>query len=293
MTDVIDAIAKREAGLHQRLTSGQLSMIAIGGAIGTGLFLGSGFAISLAGPSVLLSYAVGAVIALLLMGALAEMTAAHAGAGSFGVLAERYLGPFAGFLIRYAYLAGNILAVGTEVTAVAIYMRMWLPDVPGLFWIIGFSAALILVNAFSVTVFGWVEYAFSAVKISAIVLFIVVGGIWVFGSHAARVQGAGLHLYYDHGGFFPHGLWGMWVAVIVAIFSYFSVEMIAVAAAEAADPGRAVVRAFKATLARLVLFYMATLAVMLAIAPWSQAGTGESPFVTVIKCCISAAPRAW
>ncbi len=283
MRDPIDALARREAGLRKGLTSGQLSMIAIGGAIGTGLFLGSGFAISLAGPSVLLSYAVGALIALLLMGALAEMTAAHPGAGSFGVQAERYLGPFAGFLIRYAYLAGNILAVGTEVTAVAIYMRMWLPGVPGLVWIAGFSAALITVNALSVTLFGWVEYAFSAVKIAAIVLFIVVGAAWVFGSPGARTENAGLHLYYDHGGFFPHGLWGMWVAVIVAIFSYFSIEMIAVAAGEAADPGRAVVRAFKATLARLVTFYLATLAVMLAIAPWTQAGTGESPFVTVVK----------
>ncbi len=283
MKDAIDALARREAGLRQGLTSSQLSMIAIGGAIGTGLFLGSGFAISLAGPSVLLSYAVGALIALLLMGALAEMTAAHPGAGSFGVQAERYLGPFAGFLIRYAYLAGNILAVGTEVTAVAIYMRMWLPHVPGLVWIVGFSAALISVNASSVTLFGWVEYAFSAVKIAAIVAFVVLGGIWVFGSAAARADGAGLHLYFDHGGFFPHGVWGMWVAVIVAIFSYFSIEMIAVAAAEAADPGQAVVRAFKVTLARLVMFYLATLAVMLAVAPWTQAGTGESPFVTVIR----------
>jgi len=279
----IDALAAREAGLKRGLTSGQLSMIAIGGAIGTGLFLGSGFAIGLAGPSVLISYAIGGLIALLLMGALAEMTAAHPGAGSFGVQAERYLGPFAGYLIRYAYLAGIILAVGTEVTAVAIYMKVWLPQVPGLVWIIGFSAVLIAVNAFSVGLFGWVEYGFSLIKIAAIVGFIVLGALWVFGSPAAQAAGAGFHLYTDQGGFFPKGLWGTWVAVIVAIFSYFSIEMIAVAAAEAADPQRAVVRAFKATLARLAIFYMATLALMLAIAPWTSAGAGESPFVTVIK----------
>ncbi|MBU4433218.1 MAG: amino acid permease [Alphaproteobacteria bacterium] len=279
----IDALAAREAGLKRGLSSGQLSMIAIGGAIGTGLFLGSGFAIGLAGPSVLISYAIGGLIALLLMGALAEMTAAHPGAGSFGVQAERYLGPFAGYLIRYAYLSAIILAVGTEVTAVAIYMKVWLPQVPGLVWIIGFSAALIAVNAFSVGLFGWVEYAFSLIKIVAIVGFIVLGAIWVFGSPAAQAAGAGFHLYTDQGGFFPKGLWGTWVAVILAIFSYFSIEMIAVAAAEAADPQRAVVRAFKATLARLALFYLASLALMLAIVPWTSAGAGESPFVTVIK----------
>ncbi|WP_419255711.1 amino acid permease [Caulobacter sp. ErkDOM-YI] len=277
----IDALAERESGLKRGLTAGQLSMIAIGGAIGTGLFLGSGFAIGLAGPSVLISYAIGGVIALLLMGALAEMTAAHPGAGSFGVQAERYLGPFAGFLIRYAYLSGIILAIGTEVTAVAIYMKVWLPQVPGLVWIIGFSAALIAVNAFSVSLFGSVEYAFSLIKIVAIVGFILLGALWVFGPSAAQT-GAGFHLYLDHGGLFPNGPWGTWVAVIVAIFSYFSIEMIAVAAAEAADPQRAVVRAFKATLIRLAVFYMATLALMLAIVPWTVAGAGKSPFVTVI-----------
>lgn len=279
----IDALAAREGGLKRGLTAGQLSMIAIGGAIGTGLFLGSGFAIGLAGPSVLVSYAVGAVIALLLMGGLAEMTAAHPGAGSFGVMAERYLGPFAGYLIRYAYLFGIILAVGTEVTAVAIYMKVWLPTVPGLIWIVGFSAALIAVNAFSVSLFGWVEYLFSLIKIAAIVGFIILGAYWVFGAPAAREAGVGFHLYTDQGGFFPKGLWGTWVAVIVAIFSYFSIEMIAVAAAEAQDPQRAVVRAFKMTLIRLAVFYMATLALMLAIVPWTAAGGAKSPFVTVIE----------
>ena len=279
----VEALAARESGLHRGLSAEQLSLIAIGGAIGTGLFLGSGFAIGLAGPSVLVSYAIGGAIALALMGALAEMTSAHPAGGSFGVQAERWLGPFAGFLIRYAYLAGIVLAIGTEVTAVAIYMRLWLPDVPGLVWIVGFSAALIAVNAGSVGVFGRIEAAFSLVKIAAIAAFIILGAGWLFGSPAAATAGAGFHLYTDHGGFFPHGLWGTWVAVIVAIFSYFSIEMIAVAAAEAADPRRAVVRAFRATLLRLTIFYLATLALMLAITPWTAAGTGESPFVTVAK----------
>src|SRR6266480_2936464 len=131
-----DNIIERERGLRRELSARRLTMIAIGGAIGTGLFLGSGFAISLAGPGVLVSYAIGAVIALLLMGCLAEMTVAHPTSGSFGAYAEYYIGPLAGFLVRYAYWTCIVLAVGTEVTAVALYMRFWFPTLPGWLWIL-------------------------------------------------------------------------------------------------------------------------------------------------------------
>src|SRR5579863_6841508 len=170
-----DTIVEREKRLHRGLSTGQLSMIAIGAAIGTGLFLGSGFAIGFAGPSVLLSYAFGAVLALLLMGCLAEMTVAHPTAGSFGAYAEHYISPLAGFIVRYAYWSSLVLAIGTEITAVAIYMKYWSFNVPGWYWILGFSAGLIGVNLINVKVFGSVEYAFSFIKISAIVLFIILG----------------------------------------------------------------------------------------------------------------------
>lgn len=268
------------AGLHRSLSAGQLSMIAIGGAIGTGLFLGSGFAIGTAGPSVLLSYLIGGIISLLLMGALAEMTVAQPAAGSFGVFADQYLGPLGGYVIRYAYVAGIILAVGTEVTAIAIYMKFWWPAVPGIYWIAAFAAALVAINAVGVKVFGAVEYVFSLTKIVAIIAFILLAAWLVFGP--SPMPGTGLHNYTQHGGFFPRGLWGMWVAVIIAIFSYFSIEMIAVAAGEAAEPERAIVQAFKATIARLLIFYIATMALMLAIVPWVRAGEGGSPFVTVM-----------
>src|SRR4029077_3552189 len=204
-----------------------------GGAIGTGLFLGSGFAISLAGPAVLLSYLIGALIALLLMGCLAEMTVAHPTSGSFGAYAEDYLGPLAGFLVRYAYWTCIVLAVGTEVTAIALYVHFWFPAAPGWPWIVGFSAMLILVNARSVNIFGAIEYWFSAIKVTAIVLFILLATYIVLLAPGA-VRGAtgtggtsggpvaGFHNYTAHGGFLPHGLWGAWVAVIVAIFSYLS-----------------------------------------------------------------------
>jgi len=232
------------------------------------------------------SYLIGALIALLLMGCLAEMTVAHPTSGSFGAYAEYYLGPRAGFLVRYAYWTSIVLAVGTEVTAVALYMHFWFPTSPGWPWIVGFSALLVLVNARSVNVFGAIEYWFSAVKVTAIVLFILLATYIVFrapGALAGATGAAGFHHYTAHGGFLPHGVWGAWVAVIVAIFSYLSIEMIAVAAGEAAQPEIAVTRAFRATVVRLILFYLLTLALILAIVPWTAAGVDESPFVKVMR----------
>ncbi len=249
-------------------------MLAIGGAIGTGLFLGSSFAIGFAGPSVILSYAIGALIALMLMRCLAEMTVAHPTSGSFGAWAEFYVSPLAGYLVRYAYWSCIVFAVGTEVTAIAVYMRFWFPGTPGWLWILGFSAVLIGVNARNVKIFGAAEYAFSSLKVTAILLFILLGAI--------TVSGTGLANYTAYGGFFPKGVWGMWVAVIVSIFSYLSIEMIAVAAGEAEDPQRAITKAFQSTVARLVIFYLLTLAIILAIVPWPDSGKGESPFVTVM-----------
>jgi L-asparagine transporter-like permease len=282
MAKNFDRIAQREGGLRRGLGSAQLSMIAIGGAIGTGLFLGSGFAIGFAGPSVLVSYGIGAVIALLLMGCLAEMIVAHPVAGSFGAWAEYYIGPRAGFLVRYAYWTCIVFAVGTEVTAIAVYMRFWWPGTPGWVWIVGLSAVLIAVNTLNVGVFGAIEYSFSALKVTAIVAFIALAGWFVWAAPAGG--NVGFANYASHGGFFPKGLWGCWAGVIVALFSYFSIEMIAVAAGEAKDPQRAVTQAFHATIVRLILFYLLTLALMLAVVPWVglASSTAESPFVKVM-----------
>jgi L-asparagine transporter-like permease len=273
-------IAAREAGLHRRLSAGQMSMIAIGGAIGTGLFLGSKFAIGLAGPSVLLSYAISGLITLLLMGCLAEMTVAHPTSGSFGAYAEHYLHPLAGYLVRWAYWTCIVMGVGTEVTAVANYMRYWFPGTPGWVWIAGFPSVLIAVNARSVRTFGAVEYWLSSIKVGAIAGFVVLGAYVVWGSGTPGVGTANLTA---HGGFFPHGVWGMWVAVVVSIFSYLSVEMIAVAAGEAERPAEAVRQAFRATFFRLVLFYLLSLFIILALVPWTTLGEGTSPFVTVME----------
>lgn len=274
-----DSIVAREQGLRRSLSARQLSMIAIGGAIGTGLFLGSGFAIKLAGPGVLVSYAIGAVLALLLMGCLAEMTVTHPLTGSFGAYAEHYVGPLAGFLVRWCYWTGNVLAVGTEVTAVAVYMKFWFPMTPGWVWILLFSGTLVLANALAVSVFGTIEYWFSIVKVTAIVVFIAIASYLVFGGAAPT----GFANYTAHGGFLPHGWWGAWIAVMVAVFSYLSLEMIAVAAGEAEQPQIAITRAFRSTILRLILFYLLTLGLMLALVPWTDAGAGESPFVRAMR----------
>jgi AAT family amino acid transporter len=273
-------IKAREGGLQHRLTSRQLTMIAIGGAIGTGLFLGSSIAIGFAGPSVLLSYFIAGVISLLLMGCLAEMTAVHPTPGSFGAYAEHYVSPLAGFLVRYAYWACIVLAVGTEVTAVAAYMQYWFKGTPSWVWVVLFSAVLVAVNAMNVKVFGTVEYWFSAIKITAIVGFILIGGYVVFYSHP---PGIGIENYVTHGGFMPNGGWGTWMAVIPAIFGYLSIEMIAVAAGEAANPQKAVIGAFRATMWRLATFYLLSIALMLAIVPWQSMGIDKSPFVKVME----------
>ena len=274
-----DSIQSREGGLHRKLTGAQMGMIAIGGAIGTGLFLGSKFAIGFAGPSVLLSYAVGGLIALLLMGCLAEMTVAHSTSGSFGAYAEHYIGPLAGFLTRYAYWSCIVLAMGTEVTAIADYMKFWFSTVPPLIWMALFSAALIAVNAISVKAFGSIEYVFSSIKVFAVIGFILAGAYLLgFGANPDW----GLANFIKDGGVFPNGLSGTWTAVIISIFSYLSIEMIAVAAGEAENPAQAVKSAFKATVIRLLLFYLGSLAIILAIVPWRHIGEGGSPFVTVM-----------
>ncbi len=284
------AIAARESGLRRTLSSAQLSMIAIGGAIGTGLFLGSGFAISLAGPSVLVSYLIGAGITLLLMGCLAEMTVAHPTSGSFGDWAEYYLHPLAGFLVRYAYWAGVVFALGTEVSAIAIYMRFWFPAVPGIIWITLFAALLILVNALSAHAFGSIEYVFSGLKLFAIAAVSCVLGGWVAAPlHTSPEFGVGLAYLTPTGtgGFHCRtASAGLWAGVLVALFSFFSIEMIAIAAGESDNPQHAITRAFKSTMFRLAFFYLLTICAHSRAYSLAHAGSDtppQSPFIAVMQ----------
>lgn len=255
-------------------------MIALGGAIGTGLFLGSAVSVHLAGPGVILSYAAGSLIALALMWALAEMTVVHPVAGSFGVHAELYLHPWAGFAMRYSYWLAQVVAIGSEVVAASIYCRLWFPGVPAWLWIAGFSIALVGINARSVGSFGTFEYWFALIKVSTIVAFLILGAALLAGvGHRA----IGLHNFTAHGGFLPNGWSGVGLGVAMAIFSFLGIEIVAVASGEAKNPAVAVPRAMRWTLARLAIFYIGGMAVLIGVMPWTEAGLAQSPFVRVFQ----------
>lgn len=263
-------------------------MIALGGAIGTGLFLGSGIAVGLAGPGVILAYLLAAVPALVIAWALAEMAVAHPVAGSFGVYAEIYLHPWAGFTMRYSYWLAQVIAIGSEVVAAAIYCAFWLPHVPGWFWVATFSVALMAANAWSVSSFGTFEYWFALIKVATIVVFLILGTALLFG--LGPLQPVGL-ANYTRTGFLPHGLGGVLLAMTLATFSYFGVEVVAVAAGEAQDPQRTIPRALRSVFWRLALFYVGGITLLVGLIPWTRVGIDASPFVRAFQAVgLPAAP---
>jgi amino acid transporter, AAT family len=267
--------------LRRLLNQRQLTMLAIGGAIGVGLFLGSGVTIQLAGPGVILSYLMGALIALIVAFALVEMAVVHPDAGSFGVYAETYLSRWAGFAVRATYAFVQMIAIGAEVTAVAIYFSFWFPSIPQWIWVIGVSIALIVVNTLQVARFGEFEYWFALVKVVAILAFIAIGAALIFG--IGTRQAIGLSNLTANGGFLPHGWTGVWLALTLVLTSYMGVEVIAVTAGEAEKPEQTIPKAMRTIVFRLIVFYVLAVTVMLAMTPWNQAGAGNglnaSPFV--------------
>ena len=275
--------------LARQLTSPQLAMMAIGGAIGTGLFLGSALAVRTAGPGVIITYIICAVIAVLLMRALGEMAIAHPTAGSFGVYAELYVNKWSGFTVRYTYWAGQCVAIGGEATAIAIYCQWWFPNTPQWFWILTFTIALLYINARSVGSFGSFEYWFAMIKVVAIVLFIALGAALILGivPHHAAIGFSNLTSQAS-GGFLPNGLRGVWLASVFVIFSYVGTEIVAVTAGEAQNPEVAIPRAMRTVAVRLLLFYVAAIFVLVTVVPWTQIQPGAStvtasPFVRVFQ----------
>src|SRR3989475_1627936 len=271
---------EREAGLQRNLTPGQLAMIGLGSTIGTGLFLGSAISVKLAGPAVILSFVGGACIAVTMMWALAEMAAAHPAAGSFGLYAEMYLHPWAGFAIRLTYWLCMMVVVGSEVVAASIYCRFWFPGTPSWVWIGSFSVIILYVNTTNIGSLGTFEYWLSMVKVVTILAFLILGSALLFGVGFPRV---GLANYTAHGGFYPHGWRGFGLGVTLGLFSFFGIEVVGSTAGEAADPKVAVPKALRRTLSALALFYVAGLALVVGIVPWTQIGMGESPFVRVFQ----------
>lgn len=271
--------------LHKRLTSKQMSMIGLGGAIGTGLFLGSGLAISQAGPSTILAYVVCGMVALVIAWALAEMVIVHPIAGAFGVLAHSYIGAWAGFTVRWTYWAIQCIAIGGEVIAAGIYIRFWWPDIPIWLTTVVLAAAIIAVNATSVSLFGRVEYWFSMIKVSAIIVFVLLGLVLIFFG-LPQHPATGFGNLVNDGGFMPNGVEGLLLAMVFVIFSFVGTEVVSVAAAESKDPAKDVPKATKNMVYRLALFYVLAITIVLTVSPWTQtAQVGSditaSPFVTV------------
>src|SRR5947209_12647971 len=273
-------MVEQEGGLHRNLTPAQLAMIGIGSTIGTGLFLGSAISVKLAGPAVILSFIGGACIALTMMWALAEMAAAHPAAGSFGLYAEMYLHPWAGYAVRLTYWFCMMVVVGSEVVAASIYFRFWFPGTPSWVWIGLFSLVILYVNTTSIGNLGIFEYWLSMIKVVTIVGFLILGAALLFGVGFSRI---GLANYTAHGGFQPHGWKGVGLGVVLGLFSFFGIEVVGSTAGEAADPKVAVPKALRRALGALVLFYVAGLALVVGIVPWPQIGLGESPFVRVFQ----------
>ncbi len=260
-------------------------MIAIGGAIGVGLFLGSAVTIQIAGPAVLISYIIGAFVAIIMAYALAEMASVHPVAGSFGVYADTYVSPWAGFTVRLTYWFAQTVAIGAEVTAVGLYFGYWLPGVPSWVWIIGSSALVLSVNAANVKMFGTLESWLAMIKVLAIGAFIVLGGALIIGIGQPAI---GLSNLTAHGGFLPHGWTGVWLALTLVITSYMGIEVVAVTAGEAEHPEDSVPRALRSMVVRLIVFYLLAIFVIVTVTPWSSIGeTGDrlsgSPFVKVFN----------
>ncbi|HKT52675.1 MAG TPA: amino acid permease [Candidatus Angelobacter sp.] len=272
-------------GLHRRLGQRQLTMMAIGGAIGVGLFLGSSVTIRLAGPAVILSYVLGAGIALIMSYVLTEMAVVHPVAGAFGVYAEKYLNPWAGFSVRATYGFAQIIAIGAEVTAAGIYIAYWFPNVPQWIWVVLVSAALVALNSMQVNRLGEFEYWFAMIKVSAIVAFIIVGIALIFGIGTRHP--VGLANLTQHGGFLPSGWKGVWLSLTITVTSYMGVEIIAVTAGEAERPDVTIPRAMRNIVYRLILFYILAIAIMVTMVPWNLAGSSSalsgSPFVTAFS----------
>ncbi len=259
-------------------------MISLGGAIGTSLFLSSGIALGYAGPAVLVSFAIAGFIAVAMVFSLSEMAVAHPTAGSFGIYAETYLNPWAGFVVRYTYWFAQVIATGFEAVAAGLYMTYWFPGAPVWLFSLGFAAVVLYVNCRPVNNFGSVEYWFSFIKVTAIVLFILLGLSRILGFGAAPV---GLYnLYRLPGGFYPHGLHGLWMAVILGLLSYVGIEVIAVTSGEVPNPEVAIPAALRTMAIRLFLFYVLALGVLAAVIPWTETGgsvtVAESPFVKVL-----------
>lgn len=254
--------------------------MALGGAIGTGLFLASGLSVNVAGPAILLSYVAVAAVSLLLTRALTDMAVAHPTAGAFGVYAGMYVSPFAGYAVRVSYWLMQVIATGGQLVASSIYMTYWFPGVPGAVWVLAFALALLYLNSRAVGRLGAIEYWLVMIKVVAVLVFIATAVLVLVGATGAPA--IGLQHLTAHGGFMPFGLSGVWLGCCFVIYSFIGVEIVAVTSGEATDPARTIPLAMRRMVFGLSAIYVVTITLLVALTPWSELGVGESPFVRVL-----------
>ncbi|AGQ32814.1 General aromatic amino acid permease [Serratia liquefaciens] len=265
--------------LKRGLKNRHIQLIALGGAIGTGLFLGIAQTIKMAGPSVILGYAIGGFIAFLIMRQLGEMVVEEPVAGSFSHFAYKYWGNFAGFASGWNYWVLYVLVAMAELTAVGIYVQYWWPEIPTWVSAAVFFLAINAINLANVKVYGEMEFWFAIIKVVAIIGMIVFGAYLLLsglGGPEATVTNL-----WAQGGFFPNGVMGLVMAMAVIMFSFGGLELVGITAAEADNPQKSIPKATNQVIYRILLFYIGSLTILLSLYPWGKVVEGGSPFVLI------------
>ncbi len=265
--------------LKRGLKNRHIQLIALGGAIGTGLFLGSASVIQSAGPGIILGYAIAGFIAFLIMRQLGEMVVEEPVAGSFSHFAYKYWGGFAGFASGWNYWVLYVLVAMAELTAVGKYVQFWWPEIPT--WASA-AAFFVLINAINLTnvkVFGEMEFWFAIIKVVAVVAMILFGG-WLLFSDSAGPQATVRNLW-EQGGFLPHGMTGLVMMMAIIMFSFGGLELVGITAAEADNPEISIPKATNQVIYRILIFYVGSLAVLLSLMPWTRVTADTSPFVLI------------
>ena len=280
------ALTAEDAGLHKGLKSRQIQMIAIGGAIGTGLFMGAGGRLAGAGPALMFSYAICGFFAFLILRALGELVIHRPSSGSFVSYAREFFGEKSAFVSGWLYWLNWAMTAIVDITAIALYMHFfakyvpWIGAVPQWAWALGALLLVLGLNLVSVKVFGEMEFWFALIKVVALVGFLVVGTYFViFGTPVAGQQ-VGFNLIADHGGFFPNGLLPVVVVMQGVVFAYASIELIGTAAGETQNPERVMPKAINTVIIRIAVFYVGSLVLLSLLLPYTAYKSGESPFVT-------------
>ncbi|NTX25644.1 amino acid permease [Burkholderia pyrrocinia] len=277
-----DWFSSHETGYEKKLKPRHIQMIAMGGAIGTGLFLGAGGRLQSAGPSLAVVYLVCGVFAFFIMRALGELVMYRPTTGSFASYTREFMGEHASFVAGWMYYLIWAATGIADITAIAIYVKYWsvFSDVPQ--WSIALAALTFvsITNMIGVKVFGEMEFWFSIIKVSAIVLFLIVGTVFLASGHPVGGHAPGLNLIAGNGGIFPHGIVPAVLIVQGVVFAYASIELVGVAAGETEDPRKVLPKAINSVMWRIALFYVGSVVLLVTLLPWTAYNAHESPFVT-------------